>query len=127
LEDCVPLTGRYDFRKTWGGKIVLRVEEEVPGFWRRSKKGQLKKRWRDANLMDLTARELRVLMDSRLRPLLMAQYGAPVPGAKAAAEPEASAAEAPSAPAAAPPLPAVGAVASIEVLRKSRTSPQAER
>ena len=119
------LTGRYDFRKTWTGKIVLRIEEEVPSFWGRGKSAQTKKRWRDANLMDLTARELRVLMDSRLRPLLMAQYGAPgaAAGPKQAAQPEAPAAV----PAAQ--MPPASSIASLDLLRKSRTagSPPADR
>jgi hypothetical protein len=119
VEDAVALTGRYDFRKTWTGKIVLRVEEEVPSFWRRSGEGQLKKRWRDANIMDLTARELRVLMDSRVRPLLMAQYASPGTGAAAPKGSAAPAAEPEAAPQAQG-LPPASSIASLEVLRKSR-------
>src|SRR5687768_11307708 len=40
---------------------VLRVEEEVKPFW--SKSGALKRRWRGATLMDLTAPEMRPLID----------------------------------------------------------------
>ena len=49
-------------------KIVLRVEEEVKPFW--SKSGALKRRWRDATLMDLAAPEMRHLIDLRFRPHL---------------------------------------------------------
>jgi hypothetical protein len=126
LEDAVALTGRYDFRKTWTGKIVLRIEEEVPSFWSRGKSAQTKKRWRDANLMDLTARELRVLMDSRLRPLLMAQYAAP---GTAAAPKQTDQAEAPVAVPPAAQMPPASSIASLDVLRKSRSaaSPPTER
>ena len=61
------LTGQYQFRKTFGGKIVLQVEEEVPTFWSWFGKRQTKKRWRDATLMDLSAPVLRMLLDWRFR------------------------------------------------------------
>ncbi len=73
------LTGRYDFRKTLTGKIVLRVEEEVPAFWSRSGERKTKKRWRNATLMDLTTPEMRMLMDMRMKPLILAR--SPAPGA----------------------------------------------
>jgi hypothetical protein len=38
------LTGKFRFRKTLWGKIVLQFEEEVKPFWRRSKPGPLKPR-----------------------------------------------------------------------------------
>jgi len=60
------LTGKFRFRKTLWGKIVLQIEEEVKPFW--SKLGALKPRWRDATLMDLAAPELRPLIDMRSRP-----------------------------------------------------------
>ncbi len=47
------LTGKFKFRKTLRGKIVLQVEDEVKPFW--YKAGVLKRRWRDATLMDLAA------------------------------------------------------------------------
>lgn len=62
------LTGNFEFRKTFWGKIVLRVEDEVKPFWSRSKPGVLKRRWRDATLMDLAAPEMRYLIDSGLKP-----------------------------------------------------------
>jgi hypothetical protein len=62
------LTGKFKFRKTLWGRIVLQVEEEVKPFWRRSKPGPLKRRWRDATLIDLTAPEMRPLIDLRFRP-----------------------------------------------------------
>ena len=60
------LTDRFDFRRTVSGKIVLQVEEHVSSFW--SRKGDLKKRWRNATIMDLASTELRGLMDLRMRP-----------------------------------------------------------
>ena len=64
------LTGKFKFRKKLWGKIVLRVEEVKP-FW--SKSGALKRRWRDATLMDLAAPEMRHLIDLRFRPHLRSQ------------------------------------------------------
>ena len=65
------LTGKFDFRKTVWGKIVLRVEEEVKPFW--SKAGARKRRWRNATLMDLAAPEMRTLIDLRFKPYLRSQ------------------------------------------------------
>ena len=62
------LTGKFRFRKTLWGKIVLQFEEEVKPFWGRHKPGPLKPRWRDATLMDLAAPEVRPLIDMRFRP-----------------------------------------------------------
>ena len=67
------LTGKFDFRKTVWGKIVLRVEEEVKPFWSRSKPDARKRRWRNATLMDLAAPEMRTLIDLRFRPHLRSQ------------------------------------------------------
>ena len=62
------LTGKFQFRKSFWGKIVLQVEEEVKPLW--SKSGELKKRWRDATQMDLAAPEMRSLIDMRFKPHL---------------------------------------------------------
>ncbi len=62
------LTGRFNLRKTFTGRIVLQVEEEVKPFWSRSKPGALKRRWRDATLMDLSAPEMRPLIDMGSKP-----------------------------------------------------------
>lgn len=66
------LTGRFNLRKTFTGRVVLQVEEEVQGFWSRlSGKNKLRRRWRDATMMDLAAPELRALVDLRFRPRYM--------------------------------------------------------
>ena len=67
------LTGKFQFRKTLWGKTVLQIEEEVKPFWSRSKPDTLKRRWRDATLMDLAAPEMRTLIDMRFRPHLRSQ------------------------------------------------------
>src|SRR3954462_11532040 len=67
-ESAMPLTGKFRFRKTLWGRMVLQLEEEVKPFWSRSKPDALKRRWRDATLMDLAAPELRPLIDMRSRP-----------------------------------------------------------
>lgn len=62
------LTGRFNLRKTFTGRIVLQVEEEVRSFWSlMTGKNRLRRRWRDANVMDLAAPELRSLVDLRFR------------------------------------------------------------
>src|SRR5215203_3593109 len=65
------LTGKFKFRKTLWGKIVLQIEDEVKPFW--SKSGALKRRWRDATLMDLADPQMRFLIDMRFRPHLRSQ------------------------------------------------------
>jgi len=67
------LTGKFKFRKSLWGKIVLEMEEEVKPFWSRSKPGLVKRRWRDATLMDLAAPEMRHLIDMRYKPWLRFQ------------------------------------------------------
>ena len=67
------LTGRFKFRKTLWGKIVLQLEEEVKPLWSRSKPNALKRRWRDAKLMDLADPAMRALIDMRFKPHLTAR------------------------------------------------------
>ncbi len=68
------LTGRFNLRKTFTGRIILQVEEEVQGFWGRMiGRPKLHRRWRDANVLDLAAPELRSLVDLRFRPRYMPQ------------------------------------------------------
>ncbi len=72
------LTGRFNLRKTFTGRIVLQVEEEVQGFWSRmTGKTKLHRRWRDASVLDLAAPELRSLVDLRFRPRYMPQVQEP--------------------------------------------------
>ena len=55
------LTGGYRFRKGLRGKTVLQVEEEFTPFW--SASGVVKRRWRDATMIDLADPTLRSLID----------------------------------------------------------------
>lgn len=55
------LTGRFWFRKTWSGKLVLLVEEKKPRWF--AKRRADKFRWREATLLDLAEGSLRPLMD----------------------------------------------------------------
>lgn len=78
------LTGRFNFRKTLTGKIILQVEEDRKSVFRMFGKRQLHRRWRDATTLDLAAPELRALIDLRQKPQFMPQnyvspQGAPVP------------------------------------------------
>ena len=59
------LTGRFNFRKTLTGKCVLQLEEDVRAWWPRKR---MKRRWRDASLIDLARPELRPLIDLRSNP-----------------------------------------------------------
>ena len=61
------LTGRFTFRRTFTGKIILQIEEVKPP-WFMPRKRALQRRWRNATLMDLSATELRPLMDLRMKP-----------------------------------------------------------
>ena len=53
------LTGRFWFRKSWTGRLILLVEEERPRWFGR---GTAKLRWRNAKLLDFAEPELRPLM-----------------------------------------------------------------
>ena len=66
-EVIMPLTGRFDFRKTLSGKLVLILEEDVTAL-SPLRKGKTRRRWRKATVMDLAATELRPLMDLRSKP-----------------------------------------------------------
>ena len=77
------LTGEYQFRKVFGGKIVLQVEEEVPTVWSWFGKPRMKRRWRDANLMDLSVPVLRMVVDWRFRSHRLTQVGVERPSGSA--------------------------------------------
>jgi hypothetical protein len=62
------LTGRFDFRKSLFGKLVLLVEEDVATHFARLRKRSTKRRWRRANVMDLAAPVMRPLIDLRSKP-----------------------------------------------------------
>lgn len=59
------LTGRFNFRKSLTGKIVLQVEEETRPFWSFSSRGDVRHRWRDASSLDLALPALRGLVELR--------------------------------------------------------------
>ena len=45
------LTGRFNFKRSWFGNLMLEVEDEVkPAFW--SERKPLKRHWRRATLID---------------------------------------------------------------------------
>jgi hypothetical protein len=72
------LTGRFNFRKTLTGKIILQVEEDRKSMFRIFGKRQSHRRWRDATTLDLAAPELRTLIDLRQKPHFVPQtYVAP--------------------------------------------------
>ena len=69
------LTGRFNFRRSWFGKLVLEVEEEVKPLFGGDKK-PTKRRWRRATLIDLAQPEMRPLIDLRFQPYFMARTSA---------------------------------------------------
>ena len=73
----MPLTGRFDFRKSLFGKLVLLVEEDVATYFARLRKRSTKRRWRRANVMDLAAPVMRPLIDLRSKPNFVLQNSGP--------------------------------------------------
>ena len=67
----MPLTGKFAFRRTLTGKVVLKIEEEVKVSWPFARSARFRARWRDARMADLTEAEMRSLMDLRNRPQLI--------------------------------------------------------
>lgn len=61
----MPLTGRFGFRKSLLGKIILQVEEDALAPWPFSLSGRIHQRWRDARFMDLVRPEIRGLINLR--------------------------------------------------------------
>ena len=55
------LTGRFWFKRTWRGKLVLLVEDESRRWFGR--RGATKRRWRDAKRLDLAEPELQALVN----------------------------------------------------------------
>ena len=73
------LTGKFKFRKTLWGKIVLQIEEEVKPFWSHSKPNSLKPRWRDATSRSSFALEATSPQHGRDEAHAAIEAGAPVP------------------------------------------------
>ena len=71
------LTGRFELRRTWTGRIVLQVEEEVKNHWPYSR-ATFRRHWRYATVMDLASPELRTLVDLRRRPRFVPEPEMPV-------------------------------------------------
>jgi hypothetical protein len=69
------LTGRFNFRRSWFGKLVLELEEEVKPLFGSDKK-LVKRRWRRATLFDLAQPEMRALIDLRSQPQFRARTSA---------------------------------------------------
>ena len=76
------LTGRFNFRRSLFGRLLLEVEEETKGLFGGENKPP-KRRWRRATLMDLAQPEMRALIDLRFQPQFMART-APRPAADTA-------------------------------------------
>jgi hypothetical protein len=97
-EFAMPLTGRFMFRRSMMGHIILQIEEDGKAIWPFSRKGPTRRRWRDANLMDLAAPEMRALIDLRHKPRLDLHryYYAPTEGPRMGEEVGAEAAAPPN-------------------------------
>ena len=57
------LTGKFDFRRSWTGKIILKVEDEVERRLTFGLASPSYRRWRDAKVSDLMQPELGDLLD----------------------------------------------------------------
>ena len=74
------LTGRFNFRKTFTGRLRLQVEYEGASLWGfLIGKTTACRRWRDATVLDLAAPELRTLIDQRFRPQFTSESQRSVP------------------------------------------------
>jgi hypothetical protein len=69
------LTGRFNFRRSWFGKLMLELEEEFKPFLASEKK-PVKRRWRRATLVDLAQPEMRALIDLRFQPQFLSRTSA---------------------------------------------------
>lgn len=69
------LTGRFWFKRTWTGKLVLLVEDEKRRWF--GHRRATKRRWRDAKLLDLAEPELQALVNLE-RSLRIDQAAGPV-------------------------------------------------
>lgn len=65
------ITGRFNFRKTFTGKLVLQVETERRSWWPFARTASPGHVWRDATPKDLTATELQHLLNLRRNPGFM--------------------------------------------------------
>ena len=65
---AVRLTGRFKFRRTLFGRVLLQVEEERAPHWSLRRNPAVRRRWRNARIMDLVNPELRGLVDLLNRP-----------------------------------------------------------
>lgn len=59
----MPLTGRFRFRKSLTGKLVLQVEHDERVPWPLSLNGARRRRWRDATVDKLVRPEIRGLLE----------------------------------------------------------------
>jgi hypothetical protein len=82
------LTGRFNFRKTLTGKIILEVEEDVKSRWAMYGRRPSRRRWRNASVMDLSAPEFRALIDLRQKPQFVPQSYIPAPERTDKAKPD---------------------------------------
>jgi hypothetical protein len=60
VEVTMSLTGRFWFKKTWQGRLILLVEEKKARWF---KPDEFKLRWREARLIDFAESALQPLMD----------------------------------------------------------------
>ena len=74
-EEAMALTGRFNFRRSWFGKLMLELEEEFKPFFASEKK-PVKRRWRRATLVDLAQPEMRALIDLRFQPQFLSRTSA---------------------------------------------------
>lgn len=68
------LTGQFTFKQSFSGRLFLYVEEERRPFWPWAR-GEVRRCWRRARVMDLTKLELRALVDLGRNPRHLGTHG----------------------------------------------------
>lgn len=59
----MPLTGRFRFRRSLTGSVILQLEHETGALWPLSMAGKRRHTWRDARIVDLLQPQMHGLLE----------------------------------------------------------------
>lgn len=59
----MPLTGRFRFRRSLTGSVILQLEHETGALWPLSMAGRRRHTWRDARIVDLLQPQMHGLLE----------------------------------------------------------------
>ena len=59
----MPLTGRFRFRRSLTGSVILQLEHETGALWPLSRAGKRRHTWRDARIVDLLQPQMHGLLE----------------------------------------------------------------